>query len=744
MNRRLSVNAALVATGLLLTGVSARAQVPSGGKLPTRWSKDVNPARVLPEYPRPQMTRTTWQNLNGSWDYGLTPSEATTPPAYTGKILVPFPLESSLSGIGSASKPNQRLWYRRSFTVPEGWKEQRVLLHFGAVNWDSTVMVNGKTVGAHQGGYDVFDFDISSFLKPGANELVVSVWNPLNTDNPTSQILGKQRKQSGGIFYTGATGIWQSVWLEPVPQTYIEGLKITPDIDNKVVRVSTRGTGTANQKVTVVAMEGKQEIARATGAPGVELRLPIANPHLWTPDDPHLYSLNVTLAKDAKTIDTVGSYFAMRKISLAKDAQGQNRLYLNNKFVLQIGALDQGYWPDGIYTAPTDAALRYDIDIAKKLGFNMLRKHAKVEPDRWYYWTDKLGMLVWQDMPQAFGDNFTDATKKQWLTEWHREINALYNHPSIIVWTPFNEGWGQHDTEAIVATTRKWDPTRLVNNASGWVDKGVGDIADTHAYPGPWSGKPEAKRAAVNGEFGGVTMRVDGHVWTTKDTFAYGAVLTKSWLTTKRFQDLMKKAYQLRDTQGTSAFVYTQITDVEQEINGLLTYDRAVIKVDPIIATAANRGKFLPLPPNPNPQLVATAEEEAQTWLFTTDKPADSWYAPIFNTGGWKSRPAPFGQGLGNIRTDWSSSDIWLRREVILPEEIPAKLSILARHDEDVEIYINGVLATTAKGYTDDYAELPMSEDARATLKPGKNIIAVHCHQTIGGQLIDVGIQKAD
>lgn len=710
--------------------------------MPTRWDKDVSPKNPLPEYPRPQMQRAAWQSLNGPWDLALSGANATTAPdAYDSKILVPYPYESALSGIGKPSIPDQRAWYRRSFTIPSAWKGQRVLLHFGAVNWDSTVTVNGKSIGAHQGGYDAFEFDITDALKAGENELVVSAWNPITADKPNAQVIGKQRIHPESIFYTGATGIWQSVWLEPVPAAYVQRIKITPDVDAKKVRVSVQAEG-ANTQVKITLLDGRKTVATASGAAETEIELPIAAPHLWTPDDPHLYDLKVSLTQAGKPVDIVNSYCAMRKISLGKDDQGRARILLNDKFVFQVGALDQGYWPDGIYTAPTDAALRYDIDIAKKFGFNLLRKHAKVEPDRWYYWTDKLGMLVWQDMPQAFGD-LNDDAKKQWMTEWTREIDGLYNHPSIVVWTTFNEGWGQHDTESVVAATKKMDPTRLVNNASGWTDKNCGDIHDTHAYPGPWSEKPEATRAAVNGEFGGVTMNVPDHRWNTA-VMGYGSVLGSGWQVTKRYQELLKTAYGLEADRGTSAIVYTQLTDVEQEINGLLTYDREIVKPDLAIVAAANQGKFVPLPPDPNPQFVPTSQGEPQPYLYTTDKPADDWASAGFNTSAWKSGLGVLGHDASDVHTQWTTPDIWARREVTIPTKVPAKLNILLMHDEDAEVYINGVLAASATGYTGDYASLPMSEAARAALKPGaKNVIAVHCHQTTGGQSIDVGIAAA-
>ena len=382
----------------------------------------------------------------------------------------------------------------------------------------------------------------------------------------------------------------------------------------------------------------------------------------------------------------------MRKIALGKDGQNRTRIFLNNKFVFQVGALDQGYWPDGIFTAPTDAALKYDIEVAKALGFNLLRKHAKVEPERWYYHCDKLGMLVWQDMPSAFGApidgqsyGLSDAAKAQWLTEWQREIAQFYNYPSIIMWTPFNEGWGQHDTEQIAALTKRLDPTRLVNAASGGYNQvangamsqlrlptpaGIGDVNDTHTYPEPSVEKSDATRARVTGEFGGISMRVPGHVWNAAN-FGYGAIVHDKWHLTQRYQQLLRIAYSLRDDSGASAVVYTQIADVEEETNGVMTYDRAVIKPLAEIVRAANEGRFLPLPPDPTIRLVPTAEDGPVNWSYSFEKPDEGWMQPAFNAGNWKIGAAPFGHDLPGIRTDWTTSDIWLRREFTLPENLP-------------------------------------------------------------------------
>jgi hypothetical protein len=736
--------AAWLLAGLCSCATPQRWQ-PVEGHLMTRWAREVSPANALSEYPRPQMRRKHWQNLNGLWEYGLTAAADTAPPTnFDARILVPFPYESALSGVGKASIPSQRLWYRRTFTLPAGAQNQRVLLHCGAVNWDSTVLVNGHAIGAHRGGYEGFDFDITDSLKAGANELMVSAWNPVRSDVAEAQVLGKQRLRPGGIFYTAVSGIWQTVWLETVPVQHIAALKITPDVDHATLRL-TVDASTAGQ-VIATASDGGKTVATATGTAGTEINLAIANPHFWSPAAPHLYDLAVELVEDGKTVDRVDSYFAMRKISLGKDEQGRTRIFLNNKLVLQCGPLDQGYWPDGIYTAPTDQALRFDIDMTKKFGWNTIRKHAKVEPARWYYWADKLGILVWQDMPQMFGGRnnaLSGDAKKQFESEWRRIIAQFYNSPSIVVWTTFNEGWGQHDTESVVELTKELDPTRLVNNASGWTDKKVGDLYDTHAYPGPGSRPPEENRAAVNGEFGGVTMEVEGHRWTKSSTYGYGSVLNSSWLATKRYQALLKRAYEMKDELGVSAFIYTQLTDVEQEINGLLTYDRAVVKLDQKIVAAANQGQFPPLPPNPNPEWLPTSGDEPVTWSYTTNQPAGNWFAPDFDARAWQTGPAPFGHRMTGTRTEWTSADIWIRREFQVSGAIPARLDLLVKHHEDAEIYLNGILAGNVTGSVDDYKTVPISTEAQASLKPGRNVIAAHCHNSAGSRGIDVGIAKA-
>ena len=547
---------------------------PAAGPLKTRWAKDVSPDHVLPEYPRPQMVRKDWLNLNGLWDIKLGDGTES-------KILVPFAIESALSGV---MKHADRVTYRRSFEIPKGWSGQQVLLHFGAVDWESKVTLNGKELGVHRGGYDAFSFDITEALKgEGAQEITVEVFDPTDLGG---QPRGKQKLKPGSIMYTATTGIWQTVWLEPVPPSHIESLKIVPDVDESCLRLTVVGSGS----VEAVASEDGKDMAQVTGQAGSELKLSIPNPKLWSPDSPHLYDLLVSLKSGDKTVDSVTSYFGMRKIALGKDDKGVTRMMLNGKPVFQVGPLDQGFWPDGIYTAPTDEALRFDIAETKRLGFNTTRKHVKVEPDRWYYWCDKLGLLVWQDMP--CGNSYTDKPqpidKPQFKSELLNMVKNRWNHPSIIMWVVFNENQGQHDTEALVAEVKALDPSRLVNNASGNDDKNCGDVIDKHSYPGPESPKPEENRAAVLGEFGGPGLPVDGHTW-TKKTWGYEGTKNIEDLT-KGYEKLLGKAWELNSTDGLSAVIYTQLTDVETECNGLLTYDREINKVVPERAAAANSG----------------------------------------------------------------------------------------------------------------------------------------------------------
>ncbi|GMU55351.1 MAG: beta-galactosidase [Candidatus Xenobia bacterium] len=549
------------------------AWAPAPGGLTTRWGRGLDPSHVLGDYPRPQMARSTWMSLNGLWSYSILPSGA------QGEILVPFPIESSLSGVGLTPGSNKRLLYRRQFTVPPEWARHKVLLHFGAVDWDATVRLNGEVVSRHQGGFDPFEVDLTPHLRPGTQDLSVTV---RDLSDQGQQPRGKQVLKPRSIWYTPVTGIWQTVWLEPVPRlNAIRDLRIVPDVDRSEVRVTVE-----TDNPTTVTLTGAG--VTVSGPSGQPLALPVSDPHLWSPEDPFLYDLTVRTPDDQ-----VQSYFGLRKISLGQDAEGKTRILLNDRFVFQFGPLDQGWWPDGLYTAPSDEALRYDLDITKKLGFNMVRKHIKTEPQRWYTYCDRMGLLVWQDMPSGGPEapwtpegkhdrtelNRTPDVKEIYEREWAAIIDSLENHPSIVVWVPFNEGWGQFDTERITRWTMERDPSRLVNPASGGNDFPVGHMRDIHRYPGPYAPPMESQRAIVLGEFGGLGWPVPGHIWQQKDNWGYRTLTSREELNSG-FLDLLEKLAPMVDEGGLSAAVYTQTTDVEGEVNGLMTYDREVLKLD--------------------------------------------------------------------------------------------------------------------------------------------------------------------
>ena len=565
----------VVIFSLLVLPVRSAEWKPGVGPLMTRWAKDVSPDKALIEYPRPQMVRGDWLSLNGLWDVKL--GDGTESP-----ILVPFPIESALSGV---MKHSDRMTYRRNFEVPPGWSGRRILLHFGAVDWETKVSVNGKEIGSHRGGYDGFSFDITAALNSvGRQQIQVEVFDPTDLGG---QPRGKQKLKSGSIMYTPSSGIWQTVWLEPVSENHIDALKMVPDLDGGFLKLTVTGHGA----VHAVVSDSGREIAQVSGAAGSELKLAIPDPKRWSPDSPFLYDLRVTLKSNDQVVDSVTSYFGMRKISLGKDKKGVTRMMLNGEFVFQVGPLDQGFWPDGIYTAPTDDALRFDVEETKRFGFNVTRKHIKVEPDRWYYWCDKLGLLVWQDMPSvnSYTDKPQPIDKPQFKTELVRMVQQCWNHPSIIMWVVFNESQGQHDTEALVSEVKALDPSRLVNNASGDTDKQCGDVIDKHSYPGPESPKPEKDRAAVLGEFGGLGLPIEGHTWSQK-TWGYKDTKNMQDLTLG-YEKLLEKSWLLNAESGLSAVIYTQLTDVESECNGLMTYDREVRKISHERGTAANTGK---------------------------------------------------------------------------------------------------------------------------------------------------------
>ena len=582
---------------LLLFHVNSFAQSGweiAGSRITTPWAAELDPKKPLPEYPRPQMQRTDWTNLNGLWDYAISTNGDAIPSSYEGKILVPFAIESALSGVGKTVGKDNYLWYRTSFTSPKLSSDKKLLLHFGAVDWHCTVFINGKEAGQHKGGYDPFSFDITQFVRKGKQDLVVRVWDP--TDQGP-QPRGKQVKEPNGIWYTAVTGIWQTVWLETVNATHIKSVYPVSDIDQKKVQVN---VDVANAKdgdeIELTVLRDGAAVATQTASPGAAVDIQLQDVKLWTPENPNLYDLKVVLKRNSKKLDEVSSYFAMRKISMAPDKNGIQRLWLNNQIVFQFGMLDQGWWPDGLYTTATDKALEYDIIKAKEMGFNMLRKHVKVEPARWYYHCDKLGMLVWQDMPSgdmAKGDrwitnvayepidkNRTAESEQIFKTELKAIMDATKFFPSIVVWVPFNEAWGQFKTKEITDWVMNYDKTRLVNSASGGNFHFSGHIHDFHHYPQPVMHRADLlgkKQSIVLGEYGGLGLPLEGHTWQDKANWGYQSFkgADSLYIQYSNFINMIEEFIP----RGLSGAIYTQVSDVEGEVNGLMTYDRKIIKI---------------------------------------------------------------------------------------------------------------------------------------------------------------------
>jgi beta-galactosidase/beta-glucuronidase len=577
----------------LLGLLGALVQPNAHAALPTPWTAKVDPVAPWPEYPRPQLQRDAWINLNGAWDYAVRARDtAATPATFDGKILVPFAIESDLSGVKRRVAPGERLWYRRTFTTPDLAGGQRLMLHFGAVDWQADVFVNGQALGRHEGGYDPFSFDITTVLKKGGEpqELVVAVWNPIDSG---AQPRGKQQQKPGGIWYTPVTGIWQTVWLEPVANARLSGITLTPDFDRGSVAVKLDTAGPRDGAHTEIVVSAKgQRVASATAEDlAAPVTLMVPQPHAWSPDDPFLYDVEVTY-RVGESVDRVKSYFALRKVEVRRAADGFDRIFLNNAPQFLIGPLDQGWWPDGLYTAPTDEALRWDVATMRSMGFNVARKHVKVEPARWYRHCDELGLMVWQDLPSAMragvpghrvanGEAIDGVFSPEDDAQFRRELRGLVENfrcfPCIIAWVPFNEGWGQHNTNDILAWTKRLDPTRLVDGPSGWSDLGFGDLLDKHEYPGPGMFPAQGGRASVLGEFGGLGLPIENHLWQQDKNWGYRSMKDRDDLA-QRYGALIANLPALID-RGLSAAIYTQITDVEIEVNGLVTYDRQVVKI---------------------------------------------------------------------------------------------------------------------------------------------------------------------
>jgi beta-galactosidase/beta-glucuronidase len=580
--------------------IYAQGWQPAGDKLKTQWAEKVDPTNPLPEYPRPMMVREQWKNLNGLWDYAILPKGSAMPATFDGKILVPFAIESSLSGVQKSVGADKELWYNRDFEVPGSWKDKQILLNFGAVDWKADIWLNDIQIGSHKGGYTPFSFDITPFLNQGKSQkLTVRVWDPADEG---FQPRGKQVTKPGGIWYTSVTGIWQTVWIEPVSINHLTQIKTIPNIDGNTVSV-TAFTSEKNTTglIEVKIMDGSTVISSGKGICGGEVLLSVPDAKLWSPEIPFLYDIEISLLQKGKAVDQVKSYFGMRKISTQKDENGIVRLQLNNKDYFQFGPLDQGWWPDGLYTAPTDEALKFDIVKTKEMGFNLIRKHVKVEPARWYYHCDREGILVWQDMPSGDGwagwqtDKYFTGTElvrsteseENYKREWMEIIDLLISNPCIVTWVPFNEAWGQFKTVEICQFTKSYDPSRLVNPASGGNFFPVGDMLDIHHYPEPEMTLYDGSRANVLGEYGGIGLALDDHLWIKERNWGYVKYKNAQEATDAYiiFIEQLKKLIN----QGFSAAIYTQTTDVEIEINGLMTYDRNVVKMDESRIKKANQ-----------------------------------------------------------------------------------------------------------------------------------------------------------
>ena len=742
-------------------GMAQKAENVLEFSLPTPWAKDVNPENVWNEYPRPQMKRDNWKNLNGLWKYAILPVSEQFPSRFQGEILVPFAVESELSQVKKMVGKDNNLWYQTSFTVPEHSGSEKIHLNFGAVDWEATVFINGKKAGEHRGGFTPFSLDITPYLKKDRQTLTVKVWDP--TDAGT-QPRGKQVADPRGIWYTPVTGIWQTVWLEKTAEDHITSVKNTPHIDDALLRSEIAISGLSHDGVLkITAFSKGKEIATSSralkqGQEKAVFQLKIPDQILWSPENPHLYDLEIQLLKNGKVVDKVSSYFGMRKVGLGKDENGHTRILLNNRPLFQFGLLDQGWWPDGLYTAPSKEAMMYDVEMTEKWGFNMLRKHVKVEPAVFYYECDKMGMLVWQDMPngnyfedlriQAWEEKDAERTAesaRQFETELKEMMDHLHAFPSIVVWVPFNEGWGQYDTERVTEWVENYDPSRLIDSPSGWADRGVGDIIDVHLYPGPGMEFPEENRAAVIGEFGGIGWAVDNHIWWNRKNWGYLTFKDQKEYK-ERFIALMRDLTGLKSS-GLSAAIYTQTTDVEGEVNGLMTYDRKISKLAP----EETRPLIAPLYKKPGrlTTIIADSEHKPNTWKTAYNIDPD-WNGEPRKIKGWQEQKAPF-SSYDNYFLPGGST--WKTREKLglfkvfdldrIPEEIILRYYL---DKAGMKVYLNGQLVTSEKheGGRKRHYRNQLISNARKYLKKGKNTIAIQVLPQNKDHAFDLGLYTAD
>lgn len=742
----------------------------------TEWGAKVTPENVWRNHPRPQMERAEWTNLCGLWDYAICDVTNGIPDKWDGEILVPFAAGSSLSGVTRYPGHTNCLWYARTVAVhPQ--KGTRTLLHIDGSDFRTQVFVNGveATDVPHESAQLAFTCDITDFVTNGSNRLVLQVWDPMGGNALRGYSSGKQALWKDPCFYTASTGIWAPVWMETVPETHLTGYRATPNLDAGTVDVLLEGAGDIKRSAArVEVLDGEKVVASATvsewGKP-VTLKLP-APVKPWSPETPHLYDLRLVLGKDE-----VKGYFGLRKFEVKQDTQGVLRFFLNNQVYFTIGTLDQGWWPDGLLTPPSDGAMAFDILALKKMGFNMMRKHIKVEPMRYYYLCDKLGILVLQDMPSGGGD--INGRYGRYRAEWKGVIDQLYNVPSIVMWIPYNERWGQPkaaQTSWTLKWTKRYDPSRVIDGPSGWSDyeggfvksvdgkgtltptqhlpEGVpesAEVIDFHDYPGPKMLPVNSHRATFIGEFGGLGFKTVGHVW-YPDARGWGYGGTGKDVTVKPVEDkyfaLMERLAVLA-REGLAGSVYTQTTDIEQEINGLLTYDRRVFKFDIArlkaahdkVCAAAQRGALFK-----TLKTTLIARRAPNAWRYTFAEPPADWMKPDFDDAAWKTSSGGFGnkdmRENAVVATEWLTKNLWLRTTFdcadVQIEDVVAHIY----HDEDAEIYLNGTRLCTLTGYNRDYEAVPLdAEKFRTIVKPRGNVLAVHVVQTIGGQYFDMDLE---
>jgi hypothetical protein len=709
---------------------------PRKTTLLTSWGEKLDTGNVLPAYPRPQMVRPQWTNLNGYWDFTMTDSASEMPGNFDQRILVPFCAESTLSGITRKVTPGDALWYRKEIGLEKPRDGQRILLHFGGVDWHTVLWINGHRMGEHSGGYDPFTFDITEALnRKGIQSITLRVWDP--TDEGL-QARGKQSLDPGGIWYTPVSGIWQTVWMEQVPEYYIGEVVVDPEPDSGAVLLEVCVSPAAGQhSIRVSAWDHDSCVALEEGPAAAPIRLYMGHARLWSPRHPHLYDLKVQLLEKGDTVDEVASYFGMRKVEIRQDTNGINRIFLNNEALFNFGTLDQGWWPDGLYTAPADDALKHDIQVTRSLGFNTARKHTKVEPARWYYWCDRLGLLVWQDMPRCAGELAPDAAgdverpaaqEEIFSREWEAIIKTYRHFPSIIAWVPFNEGWGQFKTNEILAWTKKLDPTRLVDGPSGWTDFGAGDLLDMHRYPGPGIPPLEEERAVVLGEFGGLKYACPGHLWQDTSNWGYQETASLADLNIS-YGQLIHRLVPLV-SKGLAGAIYTQTSDVETEVNGLMTYDRRIIKLDTARAQALaamihNRdGVFRFILPSGE-------QHDSVLWKYTLEPPGPGWQAEDFPDTAWQTGVTGFGyrgrQPHLRSGSPWDTSGIWLRKDFKLDRlpEGELYLNIISYHTVST-VFVNGRKLAVFKATGDFHQMTDFSADLHQLLRTGRNVIAVY------------------